>query len=268
MSKIFFALRNLLKMAFFLKKSNHLKINNPSNSIGIVNNNINIKPTKFERIRKKTKEILLTSTVHGIPNIIRSENILMKIIWLLFILLFTISGSWNITKIIVGYTKYSPITTISIVDEHESEFPAISFCFYPPLVGNMSFDETFIKFDKINLTDNKSYYFQEYEDPIYNKCFRINSGKSLNSNKAVEILKSSMEGQTNGLKLEMNIYGIPKEMDFFELIVNVHNRSTPPFDISNGGFWIKPGIFFQIIFILLTKISIIIILKIRFLEFF
>ena len=66
-------------MALFLKRSNHLKINNPSNSIRIVNNNINIKPTKYERIKKKTKEILLTSTVHGIPNIIRSENILMKI---------------------------------------------------------------------------------------------------------------------------------------------------------------------------------------------
>jgi hypothetical protein len=220
-------------MSLFIKTTNNL----------IKNNHISINTTtKYERIKKKTKEILLVSSAVGIPNVIKSEKLLIKIIWLILIAISTAIGSYYVIKSIIDYTNYITVTTVSILDEHESEFPTLTFCYYLPTSSNQKRIENKIlriQYDRIELK-NYSNYFQEFEDPIYNKCFRFNSGLNINNEK-VDVLKTSISGQKNGLKLEISL---EIELDFFELIVNIHNRSTPPFDISNGGFWMKTGNFF------------------------
>ena len=36
---------------------------------------------------------------------------------------------------------------------------------------------------------------------------------------------------------------MPEKYDFAELLINIHNKSSPPYDLENGGFWLKPGSF-------------------------
>ena len=34
---------------------------------------------------------------------------------------------------------------------------------------------------------------------------------------------------------------VPDNYDFGEFLVNIHNYSSPPYDIHDGGYWLRPG---------------------------
>ena len=86
--------------------------------------------SKKDEIKKnQPKETLEGSSIHAIPNIIRNEHYLIKIVWFIC---FLISSGWCayfIHESIADYLNYDVVVTkIDIKYETKWKFPIISIC--------------------------------------------------------------------------------------------------------------------------------------------
>jgi len=204
--------------------------------------------SKKEKIIEKTIEILRESSLHGLPNIMRTSNLLVIFMWSFFLFSSTCAGSYFSIRAILDYLEFRTVNTFDIIKEQYSQFPTISFCFQPQINSSLNEIITRLRFERVdmNRTDfNK--YFQEFQDPEYGRCFRFNSGTSLN-NQTYDLLNSTKSGLSYGLRMELYLNQDGK-YDYVDLIVSVHNKSLPPIEIrSGGGLWSNTGsqIYYQV----------------------
>jgi len=194
--------------------------------------------SKFKEIKEKSKELLEVSSVHGINNIIRSTNKLIVLMWFTFFVLSLCIGSYLVVKSILDYLQFNTVTTVAIINEPEVPFPAVSICGYPSI--NRSLEQTLIKlrFDRLDLT-NYSHYFEEFQDSVYGKCFRFNSGKNIH-NETYLILNSASAGLPDGLRLDLKLDS-QNDYDYGEALVAIHNQSSTTLDIYNNAYWTIAG---------------------------
>jgi amiloride-sensitive sodium channel subunit alpha len=193
---------------------------------------------KIIKIKQKTYSLLEVSTAHGLPNIVRAKNVIILIMWSIITSLSTCAGLYFVINDIINFLKYDTVTVLEAVNEQHSQFPTISICGYPPL--NTSIDKLLLKvrFDRIDET-NLSKIFEEFNDNIFGKCFRYNSGRNI-YNETYDILNATNSGMPNNLKINFYL-DIPDGYDFPELLIHIHNHSLPPYDMENGGYWLKSG---------------------------
>jgi len=183
--------------------------------------------SKITKIKKETAIILELSTVHAIPNIIRSEKMLLKIIWAAFLLISIAACSYCVTKSLTEYFSFETVSKIEVFYEEKPEFPAISMC-----------SRTATKYDdlkffnaKINLGgENVTNSLNLFDDPLLKTCYRLNEGINLNGDN-IPIWKSISAGRTYGLNLELYI---PSIHLYTEIYLNIHNKTNPPLNIENS----------------------------------
>jgi hypothetical protein len=189
-------------------------------------------------LKERTFELIERSTVHGFPNIIRSKNVFILIMWSSFTLTFTCLGSYFVIDSILDYSKFTTVTRIEVITQQQSQFPTVAFCGYPDLITPLN--ETILRLSYENqLVKNLSKVIEQFQDPLHGKCFRFNSGKNM-QNEKLDIFNVTSSGQQYGLKLEINL--VPANgYDFGEILVSIYNQSLPPVDYTNGGFWLRPG---------------------------
>ena len=133
---------------------------------------------------------------------------------------------------ISDYFHYHTVTTIRVISENQPQFPTVSFCAYPAF--NNSLDEVILKasFENVDIHKiNYSSWFAEYNDTVFVKCFRFNSGER------GEFLYSTSR---TGLIIHLNL-NVPSDHDFADFVISIHNHSSSPYDINNDGYYIKPG---------------------------
>ena len=82
----------------------------------------------YDIIKESVLVLLLESSIHGIPNIIRAKRLLFKLIWLLILSLFVSTCFYFVLKSIFEYLNFETITNYETVYEQSSEFPTISIC--------------------------------------------------------------------------------------------------------------------------------------------
>ena len=79
-----------------------------------------------------TNEILIEcgqlTTAHGIANILRAKNKLLKVFWILFLLLATLTSIYLIIRMVSSYLDFEVVTKTIMVNEHSVEFPTITIC--------------------------------------------------------------------------------------------------------------------------------------------
>jgi len=199
--------------------------------INIENKN---KSAKCKKIKKKARDLLEVSTSHGIPNIVRTKNIFILIMWIICTLTSTCTCSFFVIDSVLNYLKYHTVINNQIINEPQAQFPAISICAKPSFNSTYYLNQTF-SFSIFNnvFQNNVSQYFEEYNDNILNKCFRYNSGNSIQN--------STISGYKFGLKLGIKL-DIPDGYDFTEVVVFIHNQSLPPIDaLSSNGYFLMPG---------------------------
>ena len=87
-----------------------------------------LKSFYWTRLKQSVKETITSSTIHAIPNIFRTDLIILKVMW--FICFICASGGCLYLNVdaILNYLKHDVITQIRLVNEIPSEFPAITFC--------------------------------------------------------------------------------------------------------------------------------------------
>jgi len=82
---------------------------------------------KKEKIIEKSIEIALGSSSHGIPNIFRTDKTCLKLMWLLLLLFGISTGIYTVINSINNYFSYDVVTSINVINEIPTEFPAVTF---------------------------------------------------------------------------------------------------------------------------------------------
>ena len=77
---------------------------------------------------KAAKEVLVNSTSHGIPNIVKSDRLIIKLVWLVFLLASTSLCSYLVAQSVFSYFNYDVNTKTRIIYERQVPFPTITIC--------------------------------------------------------------------------------------------------------------------------------------------
>ena len=94
---------------------------------------LNPNPIEDHKRRNKLKKNLLekleSTTIHAIPNIIRSEFSIVKLMWFIFFCFSTSLCIWNIVNMVSDYFSWGVTTTVEYLnDDGGVLFPAVEFC--------------------------------------------------------------------------------------------------------------------------------------------
>jgi len=180
-------------------------------------------------------EIIGDSTVHGLPRLIKSKSILVKIVWAIFTFISFYFCIDAIRNAVLDYLTYPTITSFGIYNQIPSPFPAITICNINPFQTDFaldylnaeptkSFNDTYNilvnLLNRLSLLDEKTkrkfafsiddiliscrYFgqicdsrdFDWYFDNVNGNCFRFNSRKD-------QIKNTKMPGFAFGLNLEL-----------------------------------------------------------------
>lgn len=74
------------------------------------------------------KEIAESSTIHGIPNALRTKNTAIRFFWLIAFLASFSYCMYSVVLIIINFLQFNVIVRMQIVQTYNAEFPAITFC--------------------------------------------------------------------------------------------------------------------------------------------
>ncbi|CAF0924898.1 unnamed protein product [Brachionus calyciflorus] len=113
------------------------------------------------------EESLLSSTSHGIPNIIRSDKLAIRLMWIFFAVVSTGLCSYMIVQSIMNYFSFETTSKIQIHTEKSSIFPAITICNSNYFTSEYS--AQFIKNFTFDIQSDSNYF--NYDQ--YYKLFQI-----------------------------------------------------------------------------------------------
>jgi hypothetical protein len=104
--------------------------------------------------RKTIKDFLQTSTLHGVPNIVRTERIILKLIWTIAFIASACTCSYMVMKTLVTYLEFEVVTKINVANEMPAVFPMVSVCNIHPFNTNHSFEFMRDLFKKYNIEND------------------------------------------------------------------------------------------------------------------
>ncbi|RNA25225.1 acid-sensing ion channel 1-like isoform X1 [Brachionus plicatilis] len=84
--------------------------------------------SKEHSYTQKLREIVESSTIHGIPNVLRSKNKFLRYFWTVAFLVFFSYCMYSVVLIIFTYLQFNVIVRMQIVQTYNAEFPAVTFC--------------------------------------------------------------------------------------------------------------------------------------------
>ena len=88
---------------------------------------------KLLAFKNKFLELIETSTSHGLPNIVRTNRLSIKILWSICLLAAIGGCSYMVFKSISDYYEHDTVTKIEKITELKSRFPTVSICNRDPL---------------------------------------------------------------------------------------------------------------------------------------
>lgn len=192
----------------------------------------------YEKIKLKIIEKLLSTTAHGITNIVQTERKLIKYLWILVTFASFSFCSFFVLQSILDYLKYDVVTKINTYNEKTVEFPAISICSRTNF-DNFKLLRCYFNFQECSLSNIN--YFQ---DSLYGTCIRFNSGYDIYGNKT-NILHATSNDLLSSLMFE--IY-LPSQNGYSEMTLAITNKSYIPFNMVENPYYLMSGnsYFFQI----------------------
>lgn len=87
-----------------------------------------------DKVKEKFVEWSQSSTSHGYPNIFRTKNIIVKIMWLIFFLAGLGVGIYMVIRGVREYLEWNVTTTIRKIKADSLVFPTVSVCNVNPFV--------------------------------------------------------------------------------------------------------------------------------------
>lgn len=171
---------------------------------------------------EKIKELLVSTTAHGIPKIVQSKNIIIKLMWIICTILSICACAYFLFKSLTNYFNYEVVTNINIYREEKSDFPTVSFCIESPkenILDKILFD---CRFNQLKCSSSD---FEFYLSELTNEtCYRFNSGKD-KDNQIIPIKKTSRTDMKTGLNLFIFHDHFYNE-EFYKASLFIHNSSS------------------------------------------
>ena len=90
----------------------HLDLIESTSDTGAYTNNKDKRKNFLKSIKSALKNSVTNSSVHGFPNIFKSQRIANQIMWAVFFLSSAILCSWFILNSVQGYLKYDVVSKI------------------------------------------------------------------------------------------------------------------------------------------------------------
>ena len=80
------------------------------------------------RLSFQVKEWAERTSIHALPNIASNDNKIVKVIWVLFLIVFTGLNIFFVSSTVLEFFEFKTDTLIVLEREAEFEFPTITFC--------------------------------------------------------------------------------------------------------------------------------------------
>jgi hypothetical protein len=174
---------------------------------------------KCQEIKTSLSEILTESTAYGLPKIIKSKRILLKLFWLAFFLLGCIPTIYFTIESINNYLQYEKITQFETISLYEIQFPTVVFCsssFDDKSLDEIKFESCFTGECISNMPMNKYKNFQK----ISYQCFQFNRGRDINGN-SIPVLNATVPDSMSGFFIKFK--------NIADINVNIDDQSSIPF---------------------------------------
>ena len=186
----------------------------------------------FEKIKLKSKELVMASTSHGLPSVFRTKRIFFKIMWICLFVISTLLGINTVIGTINTYLNYEIVTKIDVITEIPTDFPAITIINLRNRKNNISLSEI-MNICNFNLEECNENDFEMIIDNYGFVSHRFTKKKSYTA------------GMQYGLQLLINLENVTCQNCYLDgLRLIVHNHSADPGYYSGGtksGFILSPG---------------------------
>lgn len=195
---------------------------------------------KISQIKKSATELIITSTLHGLPNIARAKNNYLAFTWLTCLSISSAMLSYLSAKMISNFLQYETTTSIDVINESPNLFPCITICNLNGKKQKSLANETIIscRFDNMNCSWTD---FITINMAAYGNCFTFNGRLDSNGN-FIDRKMSFMPGKYQGFTVEL--FSKPGTEETFSngygYHIFVHNISDN-LDILVNGVDIAPG---------------------------
>jgi hypothetical protein len=192
----------------------------------------------FEKIKIKSKELVMASTSHGLPSVFRTKRIFFKIMWICLFIISTLLGINTVIGTVNTYLNYEIVTKIDVITEIPTDFPAVTIINLRNRKSNITLNELMI-YCNFNLEECNANDFEMIVDNYSFVSHRFTKKKSYTA------------GMQYGLQLLINLQNITCEKCYLDgLRLIVHNHSADPGYYSGGtksGFILSPGFNHEIV---------------------
>ena len=137
--------------------------------------------TVKELIIKKTKDALESTSIHAIPNVLRSKSKVLRIIWVACLFISICACGRYLFQSLSSYLEHETVTKFQVNNVNQLQFPVISICDFKSFFDKQAYKG--IDLENINRALflekelAKETEFEAYKDPSYGNCVRFNSGK-------------------------------------------------------------------------------------------
>ncbi len=89
-----------------------------------------------ENLKAILSEIVLASSLHGIPGILRTKYKFFKFVWALSFIVSSSACAFMLFNSVDEYFNYEIVTTTTVKTEMPAKFPEITICNSNPLMTN------------------------------------------------------------------------------------------------------------------------------------
>ena len=242
--------------------------------------NVSLEKVDIDDQQNKLTDLIFSITSHGIHNIVRSKNLIIKMTWLIFLCFLTAGCFTSIFKSVKNYLAHEVVTQTTIRDQFPPEFPTITICnrnSFATLEAKMLYENTMDEFKNMTYKDRIRYLFfyaHKYSDTVkqslglklkefiyectFNgyKCdydndfvwhydYHLGNCFVFNSGKNFTGHKKKAKvvhkiGKYNGLQIKVFTGSSVIQSENMGIHINIHNSSVIPFNYE--GFEIPSGL--------------------------
>lgn len=155
-------------------------------------------------LSKKVKKIIISgienSSLHGLPNILRSKLLIVKITWTIILLVFGAYSFFSASKSVLDYFSRPVVTNINVIYDRSTVFPAVTICNLNP---NLTIDQMLISctYPVPDSCQSKDFVPTNiYSAKINSPCYTLNMGKDA-YNKSLNLIKAKSPSGTLDLEI-------------------------------------------------------------------
>lgn len=165
------------------------------------------------QFKEATIKLLTSTTIHGMPRVVKSDKIPVRIIWLLSVIISAYFCFKFVSLSLIDFNRFDVVTQTKVINAKDSEFPALTFCATSEIMQSISYQIYHVENNEIVLYQNST-----LEDKFINQnnetCHRFNGANTNSSfipkritgagqqNKFVIVIKNFSED----LKEQIKVY--------------------------------------------------------------